>query len=176
MYIIYIIYVQNPSRCGCYQGGHLKHFKAPTSNQNIINTKINLHSQNPIPFIMISADGRKNPARMIDTEARRNLIKLNILEKDIEINQNGILRLTRINNVPVYTLGQIILNIFGYPTIFNLTPNSVPVKENGVNGEIIINIHFEILKPQFYQQDQFPLVVFELQMQIEKKDLYLHFF
>ena len=38
------------------------------------------------------------------------------------------------NSVPVYTLGQIKLNIFGYPTIFNLIPNSVPVEADGVQG------------------------------------------
>ena len=38
---------------------------------------------------MIPADGLKNPARMmIDTGAGRNLIKLNIIENDLEINQN----------------------------------------------------------------------------------------
>ena len=51
---------------------------------------------------MVSANGLKNPARMmIDTGTGWNLIKLNIIENDIEINQNEILRLTGINNVPV---------------------------------------------------------------------------
>ena len=71
---------------------------------------------------------------MIDTGAGRNLIKLNIIENDIEINQNEILRLTGINIVPVCTLGEITLNMFGYPTIFNLIPNSVPVEEDGILG------------------------------------------
>ena len=44
------------------------------------------------------------------------------------------MRLIGINNVPVYTLGQITLNIFGYPTAFNLIPSSVPVEEDGVLG------------------------------------------
>ena len=96
---------------------------------------INLHADNPIPSIMISADGLQNPARMvINTGTGRNWIKLNIIEYDIEINQNEILRLTGISNVPVYTLGQITLIIFGYPTILNLKTNSVPVEEDGVLG------------------------------------------
>ena len=84
---------------------------------------------------MVSANGLKNPARMmIGTGAGRNWIKLNIIENDVEINQNEILHLTGINNVPVYTLGQITLKIFGYPTIFNSIPNNVPVEEDGVLG------------------------------------------
>ena len=59
---------------------------------------------------------------------------MNIIERDVEIDQNEILRLTGINNVPVYKLGQITLDIFGYPTIFNLIPNSVAVEEDGVLG------------------------------------------
>ena len=127
--------LQTPPRSGCNEGDYLKSSTAPTSNHNIINTKINLHSDNTIPSIMVSANGLKNPARMmIDIGAGRNLIKLNMIENDIEINQNGNLRFTGINNVPVYTLGQITLNIFGYPTIFNLIPNSVPVDEDGGLG------------------------------------------
>ena len=86
------------------EGVNLKHFEAPTSNQNIIDAKINMQSDSPIPSIIVSADGLKNPARiMIDTGAGMNLIKLNIIEHEVEINQNEILRLTEINNVPVYT-------------------------------------------------------------------------
>ena len=64
----------------------------------MIDAKINLKSYSPISSIIVSADGLKNPARiMIDTGAGRNLIKLNIIEHDVEINQNEILRLTEIN-------------------------------------------------------------------------------
>ena len=84
---------------------------------------------------MVSTGGLKNPARMmIDTGAETNLIKLNIIEHDVGMNQNEISRLTGINNVPVYTLGQITLDIFGYTTIFNLIPKNIPVKEDGVLG------------------------------------------
>ena len=49
---------------------------------------------------------------IIDKGAGRNLIKLNIIEH-VEINQTEILRLRRINNVTVYTLSHVTLNIFG---------------------------------------------------------------
>ena len=85
-----------------------------------MNAKINPHLDSPIPSIMESTDSLKKSARMmIDTGAGRNLIKLNITGNDVEINQNEILRLTGRNNVPVYTLVQITLDIFGYPSILN---------------------------------------------------------
>ena len=126
----------------------MKNVKAPTSNQNTINAKINLLSNSPIPSTIISTDGLKNPERMmIDTGAGRNLIKLNIIDHDVGINQNEVSRYTGINNVPVYTLGQITFDIFGYPTIFNLIPNSVTVKEDGVLGPYLftdndVNINY----------------------------------
>ena len=105
---------------------------------------------------MISADGLKNSARMmIDTGAGRNFIKLNIIVHNVEINQDEILRLTGINGVPVYTLGQITLNIFEYPTNFNLIPNSAPVEEDGVlesefftDNDVNINYIFKCLEIQ----------------------------
>ena len=54
-------------------------------------------------------------------------IVTNTIEHGVEIKQNEILRLTGKNNVPIYTLDQITLDIFEYPTVFNSLPNSVPV-------------------------------------------------
>ena len=131
---------------------------------------------------MVSANGLKNPARMmIDTGAGRNLIKLNIIENDIEINQNEILRLTGINNVPFYTLGQITLNIFGYPTIFNLIPNSVPiddVKINYISKCLEINNNkypFQNPETTILQARSIPTLCIRIEMQIKKKDLYLYY-
>ena len=36
------------------------------------------------------------------------------------------------NNLPLFTMGQIEINILGYPTILNITPNEVPIDEDGV--------------------------------------------
>ena len=46
----------------------------------------------------------------------------------------SVLKLTGINDLPLYTLGQVKINIFGYPTIFNIILNEVPVEENGLLG------------------------------------------
>ena len=69
---------------------------------------------------------------MIDTGAAQNLIKQKILSPDVPINKQNILKLTGINDLPLYTLGQVKINIFGYPTIFNVIPNEVPVEKDGV--------------------------------------------
>ena len=71
---------------------------------------------------------------MIDTGAARNLIKQKVLNPEVPINSQNVLKLTGINDLPLYTLGQVKINIFGYPTIFNIIRNEVPVKEDGVLG------------------------------------------
>ena len=71
---------------------------------------------------------------MIDTGAARNLIKQKVLNPEVPKNSQSILKLTAINDLPLYTLGKVKINIFGYPTIFNIIPNEVPVEEDGVLG------------------------------------------
>ena len=71
---------------------------------------------------------------MIDTGAARNLIKQKVLNPEVPINSQNVLKLTGINDLPLYTLGQVKINIFGYPKIFNIIPNEVPVEEDGVLG------------------------------------------
>ena len=71
---------------------------------------------------------------MINTGAARNLIKQKVLNPEVPINSQNVLKLTGINDLPLYTLGEVKINIFGYPTIFNIIPNEVPVEEDGVLG------------------------------------------
>ena len=59
---------------------------------------------------------------MIDTGAARKLIKQKVFNPEVLINNQNILRLTGMNNIPLYTLGQVKMKIFGYPTIFNIIP------------------------------------------------------
>ena len=62
---------------------------------------------------------------MIDTGAARNLIKQKVLNPEVPINSHNVLKLTGVNDLPLYTLGQVKINIFGYRTIFNIIPNEV---------------------------------------------------
>ena len=71
---------------------------------------------------------------MIDTGAAQNLIKKKVLNPDVPINKQNILKLRGINDLPFYKLGQVKINIFGYPILFNIIPNEVPVEEDGVLG------------------------------------------
>ena len=77
---------------------------------------------------------------MINTAAARNLIKQKVLNAEVPINSQNVLKLTGINDLPLYTLGQVKINIFGYPTILNIIPNEVPVEEDGVLGSEFIKI------------------------------------
>ena len=71
---------------------------------------------------------------MIDTGAARNLIKQKVLNPEVPINSQNVLKLAGINDLPLYTLGQIKMNIYGYPTIFIIISNEVPVEEDEVLG------------------------------------------
>ena len=107
---------------------------ASTSNDHTTTT-INISKSTSIPSIIISTEGLKIPEHMmIDTGAARNLIKQKVLNPEVPINSQNVLKLTGINDLPLYTLGQVKINIFGYPTIFNIIPNEVPVEEDGLLG------------------------------------------
>ena len=71
---------------------------------------------------------------MIDTSAARNIIKLKVLYPEVPINKQNVLKLTGINHLQLYTLGQVRINIFYYPTILKIIPNEIPVEEDGVSG------------------------------------------
>ena len=84
---------------------------------------------------MICAEGLQSPARMmIDTGAGRNLIKQNSVIPNLPIDEKIVLKLTGVNNLPLFTMGQVQINTLGYPTILNIVPNEVPIDEDGVLG------------------------------------------
>ena len=86
-----------------------------------------------IPSIMIFAEGLQIPARMmINTGAGRNLIKQNVVNPELPINVKKVLKLIDINNLKFYPMGQVQINILGYLTILNITPNEVSINEDGV--------------------------------------------
>ena len=69
---------------------------------------------------MICAEGLQSPARMmIDTGDGRNLIKQNSVNPNLPIDEKIMLELTGINNLTLFTMGQIQINILGYPTILH---------------------------------------------------------
>ena len=72
---------------------------------------------------------------MIDTVAVRNLIKQKVLNLDVPINKENVLKLTGISDLPLYALGQVNINIFDYPTILNIIPEEVPVEEGVLGSE-----------------------------------------
>ena len=71
---------------------------------------------------------------MIDTGAGPNLLKIGSITLNLTINEDERLRLTGINEHPLFTLGQVSVNIFGISTIFNLIPDDVLVEHDGVLG------------------------------------------
>ena len=84
---------------------------------------------------MICAEGLQSPARMmIDTGAGRNLIKQNAVNPKLPIDEKIVLKLTGINNLSLFTMGQVQINILEYPTIRNIIHNEVPIDKDGVLG------------------------------------------
>ena len=83
---------------------------------------------------MICVKGHQSPARMIDIGAGRNLIKQNAVNPKLPIDEKIMLKITGINNLPLFTMGQVQINILGYPTILNIIPNEIPINEDGVLG------------------------------------------
>ena len=76
-------------------------------------TTTNILKSTSILSIKISTEGLKSPIDvMIDTGAIRNLIKQKILNPDIPINKQNVFKLTGVNDLPHYTLGQLKINIF----------------------------------------------------------------
>ena len=71
---------------------------------------------------------------MIDTGAGSNLIKQQAVKTTIKVNKSQCPKLTGINEHPLFTLGQITINIFGYPTTLNIIPNEVAIDHDGVLG------------------------------------------
>ena len=81
---------------------------------------------------------RRRPSKPCSHDDRyrcwRNLIKQNSVNPNLPINGKIVLKLTGINNLPLFTMGQIPINILGYPTILNIIPNEVSIDEDGVLG------------------------------------------
>ena len=71
---------------------------------------------------------------MIDTGAGSNLIKQQAVKTNVKINKYEFLKVTGINEHPVFTHGQIRINIFGYLTTLNITANEVPFEHDGILG------------------------------------------
>ena len=73
---------------------------------------------------------------MIDTGAGSNLINQQAVKTNVKISKFECLELTGINEHPVFTLGQITINIFVYLTTFNIIQNEVPIGHDGLLGTV----------------------------------------
>ena len=88
-----------------------------------------------IPSIMICAENLESlVCMMIDIDAGRNSIKQNAVVSELPIDVKIVSKLTDINNLKLYPIGKVKINILGYPIILNIIPNEVPINENGVLG------------------------------------------
>ena len=111
-----------------------------------------------ISHIILSAEGLRNPIHMmIDTGARSNLIKQQAVKTNGKINKFESLKLTGINEHPVFTLGQITINIFGYLTTPNIIPNEVYIENDG------------ILRTEFFRNNNVKINYAEKQLEINNK-------
>ena len=82
---------------------------------------------------MICAEGLQSPAHMmIDTAAGQNLMKQNAVSPKFPIDKKIVLKLTGMSNLPLFTMGEVRINIPGYPTILNAISNEVSIDEEVV--------------------------------------------
>ena len=57
---------------------------------------------------------------MMNTDADRNLIKQNVANLESSMDEKIVLKVTGINDLPLYTIGQVQIDILGYLTILNI--------------------------------------------------------
>ena len=56
----------------------------------------------------------------MNTDADRNLIKQNVANLESSMDEKIVLKVTGINDLPLYTIGQVQIDILGYLTILNI--------------------------------------------------------
>ena len=79
------------------------------------------------------------------------------------------LKLTGINEPPIFTLGQITINIFDYLTTLNIIPNEVPIELNCVLGtEFFRNNNAKINYPEKQLEMNNKAYPFEIQETITR--------
>ena len=69
---------------------------------------------------------------MMDKGAGSNFMKQQAVKTNVKIIKFECLKLAGINELPVFTFGQIKINIFGYLTTLNIIPNKVPIEHDGI--------------------------------------------
>ena len=87
----------------------IKHEPEASTSKDQLDIKISVSKPSTIPSIVICAEG-----------AGRNMIKQNSVNPNMSIDEKIVLKLAGINNVPLFTMGQVQINILRYPTILNI--------------------------------------------------------
>ena len=68
----------------------------------------------------------------INIAAGSNFVKQQAVKANV--NKSVCLKLTGLNEHPVFRLGQITINIFGYLTTLNIIANEIPIEHGGILG------------------------------------------
>ncbi|EFN86473.1 hypothetical protein EAI_03121, partial [Harpegnathos saltator] len=71
---------------------------------------------------------------MLDTGSRPNFIKEACVSKTLDIESTCVLKLNRINNSSVYTIGKIIKIILDIPVDFHVISNDFPIQPCRILG------------------------------------------
>jgi len=79
---------------------------------------------------------------MLDTGSGPNIIKENFIPTDSIINYNNILKLNGINEYPVYTLGEIILPLFGEKVTFHSLSSNFSISQSEILGNDFFQTDF----------------------------------
>ena len=85
-----------------------------------------------MPIVQININNLISHAILIlDTSCGSNIIKEDFISAGINISYTTILKLNKINNFPVYILGEIILILFEILIIFHI---DFPISQSGILG------------------------------------------
>ena len=104
---------------------------------------------------------------MMDTGAGSNLMKQQAVKTNVNINKYECWKRTGINEHPVFTLGQITTDIFGYLTTLNIIPNEVPIEHDGILGkEFFRNTNAKINYAEKQLEIHNEVYLFEMQQTI----------
>ena len=96
---------------------------------------INLDKHSRVPTVQVNfCELIPQITLMLDTGSGPNIIKEHFVPSDKIINYNNILKLSGINEYPVYTLGEVVLPLFEKEITFHIVSNDFPISQSGILG------------------------------------------
>lgn len=71
---------------------------------------------------------------MLDSGASPNLVKVKYLKTNTTIDKNNVIELHGISNIPIFTLGSVVVNLFNREAVCHVVPNDLAIPHAGLVG------------------------------------------